>query len=151
MSSRRIIRGKRGSATIPPSLVDVLPPTNGVRLATVAPAPWLQRLDYLIDQHTADLGGEQAVSHSEKVLIARCGMLCLQMELQEQAFARNAGGIALPDQLIVYSRCLNSLHRVLHTLGLKRRPRDINTPSVAAYLRSKQHAQEVDLDGETEQ
>jgi hypothetical protein len=120
-------------------------------LATVAPAPWLRRLDYLVKGHLSDLGGEEATSHAEKVLVARCAMLTVQMELAEAAFARSEGGIATSDQLIVYSRCLNSLHRVLHTLGLKRRPRDINTPSVAAYLRSKQHAQEVDLDGETEE
>jgi hypothetical protein len=129
----------------------VLPPTNGVRLQTVQAAPWLRRLDYLIDQHTADLGGEEALSHSERVLIARCGMLCLQLELQEQSFARSEGGMASADALVVYSRCLNSLHRVLATLGLKRRPRDINTPTVAAYLRTKQQQEAYDVDAEAEE
>jgi hypothetical protein len=88
---------------------------------------WARRLKDLIAAHVSDLGGIAAVSESEKVLVRRAAMLTLQAELMEQRFARNENGEASAKQIETYQRTTNTLRRVLQSLGLQRRPRDVNT------------------------
>src|SRR5262245_9538391 len=90
---------------------------------------WARRLRDLIADHTADLGGADAVSQAEKVLVRRAAMLTLQLELQEQRFALNDGGEATGKQIEIYQRTTNTLRRTLEALGLQRRARDV-TPAV---------------------
>src|SRR5262245_61990421 len=85
---------------------------------------WMRRLRDLIAAHTSDLGGPDALSEAERVLVRRASMLGLQCELMEQHFAEN-GGEAKRFQLETYQRCTNTLRRTLESLGLRRRPRDI--------------------------
>jgi hypothetical protein len=77
--------------------------------------------------HTSDLGGEEALSEAERVLIRRASMLSLQTELMEQRFALNDCGEASAKQIEVYQRTTNTLRRTLESLGLRRRPRDVTT------------------------
>ena len=96
---------------------------------------WARRLRDLIAGHTRDLGGLDAVSTAEQVLIRRASMLCLQCELMEQAFASNEDGAASAKQLDVYQRTTGALRRTLKSLGLHRRPKDVTpTPSLHQYL-----------------
>ena len=96
---------------------------------------WSRRLRDLISDHTRDLGGLDAVSTAEQVLIRRASMLCLQCELMEQAFASNEDGAASAKQLDVYQRTTGALRRTLESLGLHRRPKDVTpTPSLHQYL-----------------
>jgi len=110
--------------------------TNGKRLFIAlkdGDSPWSRRLHDLIALHVADLGGASAISESEKMLVRRASMLCLQCELLERKWVKNNEGEASEKSLLLYQRCVGSLRRCLKTLGLQRRSRDI-TPSLDAYL-----------------
>ena len=100
---------------------------------------WCRRLRDLVQLHLSDLGGEDNVSEAEKSLIRRVAVLSVEMERMEAAFAVDE---AEADALDAYQRASNSLRRLLTTLGLKRRARDI-TPSLSTYIR-KIEAQKVD-------
>jgi hypothetical protein len=100
---------------------------------------WARRLRDLMAAHLSDLGGADAVSESERVLIRRSAMLTLQLELLEQRFALNEGGEASSRDLEAYQRCTNTLRRTLESLGLRRRPRDVTTP--LEYARQRERAE----------
>jgi hypothetical protein len=100
-----------------------------------------RRLRDLISIHTSDLGGPDVCSESEKMLIRRAAMLTLQMELMEQRWAEKNDGEASEKSLIAYQRTASALRRILESLGLKRRPRDV-TPSLDEYLASSHEAAE---------
>ena len=97
---------------------------------------WARRLRDLIADSTNDLGGIEAVSSAEKLLIRRCAMLALQAELMEQNFAKNEDGAASVKALDAYQRTTNTLRRTLELLGLRRRARDVTprTPTLREYL-----------------
>jgi hypothetical protein len=97
---------------------------------------WARRLQDLIADHTNDLGGIEAVSTAEQVLIRRAAMLCLQCELLEQRFAQDEHGEASAKAFDMYQRATNTLRRTLESLGLQRRQKDV-TPSLSRYLKSK--------------
>jgi hypothetical protein len=54
----------------------------------------------------------------------------------ETTFATDQDGKATPHQLEVYSRTTNTLRRLLETLGIERRPKDV-TPTLDQYLRGR--------------
>lgn len=97
---------------------------------------WARRLRDLINDHVSDLGGDENVSHAERLLVRRVAMLALQLELMEQKFAHAEGGEASPKMLDMYQRTTGALRRTLESLGLQRRQKDI-TPSLGNYLKSK--------------
>ena len=97
---------------------------------------WARRLRDLIADHLSDLGGIEAASHGERLLVRRASMLALQLELMEQRFAENEGGEASAKQIETYQRVTNTLRRTLEALGLQRRARDV-TPTLSTYLRSR--------------
>jgi hypothetical protein len=130
-----------GRKRIAPSLTRIQSAiTNGRRiLADVdhRSAP-MRRLRDLIVLHTADLGGADFVSEAEQRLIRRAAMLTIQLEMMDCRFALNEGEANRVD-LETYQRCSNSLRRLLESLGLQRRQRDVATPTIDQYLaRSKQ-------------
>jgi hypothetical protein len=102
---------------------------------------WARRLRDLIADHTSDLGGAGAISQAEKLLIRRASMLALQLELQEQSFAKNEGGQAGAKQLETYQRCVNTLRRTLEALGLQRRARDVSPPTLEQYAQHLEAAE----------
>ena len=57
----------------------------------------------------------------------------LQCELLEQRFAQAEGGAATSAQLADYQRAAGTLRRLLTSLGLQRRQKDV-TPSLEQYL-----------------
>jgi hypothetical protein len=91
---------------------------------------WVRRLRDLIESHTSDLGGEDAVSEAERSIIRRIATLTVELERMEVEFA--AAGSAQPDQLDLYQRTANSLRRLLEAIGLQRRARDV-TPDPLEY------------------
>lgn len=99
--------------------------TNGADLlATVDHRSlWARQFRDLCHLHIADLGGPDLVSKSEKALVRRCAALNVELERMEFQFAE-AGASTLPE-LETFQRTSNSLRRILQTLGLKRRPRDV--------------------------
>ena len=113
--------------------------TNGKRLLLglrCGNEIWHRRLSDIVALHTADLGGSDLMSESEKVLVRRAAMLTLQAELMEQRWAEN-GGEASEKSLICYQRCVGGLRRIWKTLGLERRTKDVTPPTLHEYLRSK--------------
>ena len=99
----------------------------------------MRRLRDLITDHANDLGGPDALSTAELAQVRRAAMLTLQTELMETRWAEN-NGEASAKQIETYQRTANTLRRLLESLGLQRRPRDV-TPST---LRPRQLSQLID-------
>lgn len=95
---------------------------------------WARRLRDLIADHCADLGGPENLSTAERSIVRRASTLEVELELLEQQFA--VAGSADGDALDLYQRTAGNLRRLLETLGLERRTRDV-TPSLDQYLRNK--------------
>jgi hypothetical protein len=81
----------------------------------------------------SDLGGLEAASEAEKAIVRRASILCVELENLEVRFAKD--GAAQPDALDLYQRTSNSLRRLLESLGLRRRPRDVTPPPFSDYVR----------------
>lgn len=85
---------------------------------------------------TADLGGVDRLSYSQKLLAEKALWIQHYMGLQE---AQLAAGKFNEFDAGKYSALLNSLQGVLAKLGLQRVARDVQ--SLGDYLKSKQHPQ----------
>jgi hypothetical protein len=119
---------------------DRLPPaqrsavTNGRKLFAQGGdmrSPWVRRFRDVQFLHLSDLGGPAAVSESENSLVRRVATLTVQLEALEAKFSADTDvDIATLD---AYQRGTNTLRRLLETLGIKRRPRDV-TPDLNSYL-----------------
>jgi hypothetical protein len=94
---------------------------------------WARRLRDLIHLHTSDLGGLDNLSQAEQSLIRRTACITVELEHMEQKFAMQANGASF-DQLRIYQMTVNTLRRLLETLGLERRAKDI-TPDPLSYAR----------------
>jgi hypothetical protein len=74
-------------------------------------------------------------SAAERSLIRRCAVLTVELERLEAKFAVVSEAPATA--LDLYVRGCGSLHRLLQTLGLKRRQLDVTpAPSMQSYLQS---------------
>ena len=91
---------------------------------------WARRLRDLIGMHLADLGGEAAVSAAEASIVRRAATLTVELETMEARFA--AAGQASADDLDLYQRTAGNLRRLLESVGLERRAREV--PTLASYL-----------------
>ena len=97
---------------------------------------YARRFRDLLSLHLDDLGGEDNCSESEKALVRRAACLIVECENLEDGFA--SAGSATESQLKVYQMVSNTLRRLLETLGLKRRPKDVTpVPSLAEYIASQ--------------
>lgn len=116
--------------------------TNGTAflLGIDGRSPWVRRCKDVIALHTADLGGEENTSSGERSLIRRAAVITTELEQLKSRFALN--GIADPSDLSLYFSGANNLRRLLETVGLKRRSRDV-TPSLAEYLDNEATKQPV--------
>jgi len=141
--------GRSGAIKLPPPPVSRTPApaaltarsrvTNGKRLFVELrdiSSPLARRLRDLIALHISDLGGSDSCTEAEKTLVRRAAMLTLQCELLEQRWASNHEGEAPAKRLMEYQRCASALRRILESLGLQRRSRDV-TPDLQTYLRQR--------------
>jgi len=111
--------------------------TNGKLLTGIdGRSAWVRRAKDLLRAFITDLGGPGDVSTAEAALARRCAVLVAQAELLEAAFAQ-AEGKADNADLDAYLKTANVLRRLLQTLGLKRRPRDVG-PTLMDILREGQ-------------
>jgi hypothetical protein len=85
----------------------------------------------LIAEMEVDLGGADELSSGERQLVQRAGVLGAVLSDIE---TRWIGGE--PIDVAAYCTTVNAQRRVLETIGLRRRARDV-TPSLQAYLRDK--------------
>jgi hypothetical protein len=101
----------------------------------------------VIDLLQSDAGGTDALSEATKSLIRRAATIQVICERFEAAFAESEEGGTSP-QWGEYQRLSNTLRRLLSTLGLERKARDV-TPNLDQYLQAK-HRKRVTLDNDAE-
>src|SRR5262245_24884578 len=109
--------------------------TNGALIDGDGRSAWSRRMRDLIQLHLSDLGGADNVSEAEKSIVRRVATLTVELERMESVFAE--AGKASPEQLDLYQRVSNSMRRMLETVGLQRRTRDVT--SLGSILRSDDH------------
>jgi hypothetical protein len=112
--------------------------TNGKRMFVEAGdgnGPWARRMRDVIELHISDLGGLENASEAERSIIRRAATLTIELERLEAKFSTLPNGPRAED-LDLYQRASNSLRRLLESIGIQRRPRDV-TPSVEAYLAAR--------------
>jgi hypothetical protein len=93
---------------------------------------WVRRFRDLLALHVTDLGGDANISEAERAIVRRAATLIVELERMEMLFAQ--AGEATPAQLELYQRTANTVRRLLESLGLQRRQKDV-TPSVADYIK----------------
>jgi hypothetical protein len=91
-----------------------------------------RRLRDLLAEHVQDLGGETNTSLAERSILRRIATISVELELLERKFIVGDG--ATPQDLQLYLTASNSLRRLLESVGLQRRSKDITPPSVEAYV-----------------
>jgi hypothetical protein len=95
---------------------------------------WARRLRDLIALHLSDLGGTDVVSEAERSIVRRASCLEVELERLEARFATE--GAATPQDLDLYQRASGSLRRLLESVGLRRRARDV-TPDLKRYIEGR--------------
>jgi hypothetical protein len=107
--------------------------TNGERAFVLGDgnSPWARRQRDLIALHIADLGGEERLSENQLSLCRRAATLETELEMLEGQLS--LGKVA---DLDLYNRLSGNLRRILESLGLERRSRDV-TSSLSTYLQAK--------------
>jgi hypothetical protein len=95
---------------------------------------WARRLRDLIDIHIEDLGGSDAVTAAERSIVRRAATLTVELERMEARFA--LAGEASAEELDLYSRTAGNLRRLLESVGLQRRAKDI-TPDLRDYVSAR--------------
>jgi hypothetical protein len=93
----------------------------------------MRRLRDLVGAHLADLGGAEACSQAEMCIVRRCALMTIELELLEARFEAKDGATAA--ELDCYQRVAGSLRRLHESLGLKRRARLVNMPTLQEYIR----------------
>lgn len=95
---------------------------------------YARRYRDLVALHTNDLGGAANISAGEQALVRRACVIVINIERLELKFAQ-AEDVAVED-LDLHQRMSNTLKRLLESLGLKRRAKDV-TPSLHDYLKRR--------------
>jgi hypothetical protein len=96
---------------------------------------WSRRYSDILNALIADLAGgacPEVLSQAQLSLCRRAAALTVECE---QAEGRASQGEAM--DLDAFGRAVSHLRRLLETLGIERRARDV-VPSLSAYLESKQ-------------
>lgn len=94
--------------------------------------PWARRWRDLVEAHASDLGGLPCLTEAQRSLIRRVATIEIQLEEVEGMLSEGKSA-----DLTAYASAAGHLRRILATLGVERRPRNI-TPDLQAYLRRKQ-------------
>jgi hypothetical protein len=107
--------------------------TNGRRLFVVGDgnSAWSRRYRDLIAGHLSDLGGTQVLSESQISLVRRASAIECELEQME---GRLSCGESV--DLDAFTRAASHLRRILETLGLERRPRNVQT--LGEYLAARE-------------
>ena len=94
---------------------------------------WARRFNDILDGHIADLGGEANVSQAELSIARRAATITVELERLESKFA---SGEASDRDLDLYQRASGNLRRLLESVGLQRRQRDV-TPTLDQYIAAR--------------
>jgi len=93
---------------------------------------WVRRAKEIIAAHLSDLGGEDNASAAERSIIRRASTLTVELEMLEAQFA--TAGQASAEQLDLYQRASSALRRLLESIGIERRARDVS-PTLSDVFR----------------
>jgi hypothetical protein len=85
----------------------------------------------------SDMGGPDNCSSAERHILRRACVLIVELERLERKFAQ--AGEASADDLDVYARIAGNMRRLLESVGLQRRSRDV-TPDPLEYAARGEHA-----------
>ena len=94
---------------------------------------WVRRCKDILEAHLSDLGGEDNTSAAERSLIRRAAVLTTELERLEVKFA--SAGEASAEELDIYARIAANLRRLLESVGLRRRAKNISGLSLGEVLR----------------
>jgi hypothetical protein len=94
---------------------------------------WARRARDVYHDHLSDVGGEDNASAAERSIIRRAAILTVELERLETRFA--AAGEASERDLDLYQRSAGNLRRLLESVSLRRRPRNV-TPDPLAFART---------------
>ena len=127
--------------------------SNGTQLLPGLPGTnvWVRRCKDIIADHLSDLGGANNTSSAERSLIRRASVLTVELERLEAKFAMaNAANEAPSDSdLDLYQRTAGNLRRLLESVGLQRRAKDVGS-SLGDMIRADQEKQRQQLARERE-
>jgi hypothetical protein len=128
----QVSRRHRRRTTSEPKSTGKSAVTNGSKvLLPQSERAWIRRLTDLLTLHVNDLGGWDLISNAEAAIIRRAVTLIVELERRETEFARTA---CIDDAaLLVYGTSSNTLRRLLESVGLQRRSRDV-TPALTKAL-----------------
>jgi hypothetical protein len=84
---------------------------------------WVRRAKEVIASHLSDMGGVDNTSAAERSIIRRASTLTVELERLEVRFA--TAGEASADEIDLYARVAGNLRRLLETVGLQRRAREV--------------------------
>jgi hypothetical protein len=84
---------------------------------------WVRRCKSIISGHIDDLGGEANTSAAERSLIRRASVMTVELEKLEVKFA--TAEIISNAEVEFYMRAAENLSRLLHSVGITRRVKDI--------------------------
>jgi hypothetical protein len=85
---------------------------------------WVRRAKELIADFISDAGGIENTSAAEQAIIRRAAVLIVELERLELKFAKAPQ--ANPVELDMYARCASQMRRLLESIGIRRRARDID-------------------------
>jgi hypothetical protein len=110
--------------------------TNGTAVVVGADGRslWQRRFRDLVELHISDLGGVAAISQAERSIVRRIATLTVELEKLEARFADAEQ--ANPKDLDLYQRTAGNLRRLLESIGLKRRARDV-TPTLKGLIAAR--------------
>jgi hypothetical protein len=106
---------------------------------------WYRRFKDCIGDHLSDIPNASA---SELSIIRRACVLEVELERMETKFT--LAGEASPDELDIYARVSANLRRLLESVGLERRAKDVG-PSLGELIRADQEAERAKLAREREE
>jgi hypothetical protein len=89
---------------------------------------WVRRCKDIIAAHLSDVPDASA---AERAIIRRASVLIVELERMERAFA--LAGEADPVTLDLYGRVAGNMRRLLESVGLQRRARDVTPPDPLTY------------------
>src|SRR6516225_9718917 len=117
--------------------------TNGALLpGRDGRGPWTRRCRDLINEFVNEqLAGIDNCSPAERAIVRHIATLITELERLESKFA--AKDEATPAQLLLYGRTANTLRRLLESIGLQRRSRNLNPKLDDLLLEHQQRAAAV--------
>ncbi len=96
---------------------------------------WAKRFRDLVAGHISDLGGADTLSEGQRALIRRGAALGTELERMEGRLAEG-----LPVDLDLYGRLAAHQRRILESIGLERKAKDVSPPDLRTYLAQRRKA-----------